>query len=121
MRKLVLLLSGGLLLLATGCQTVSYTTNRTGGGNRIEQNAPFFLWGLAGEKVVDMDALCPNGPARWYSQQTFLDGFLSTITLGLYSPRTIVIECAAGGTSQLQHEGPHQLRISAADQLNPRG
>lgn len=121
MKLSVLLLSCGLLLLATGCQTVSYTTNRTGGGNRIEQSAPFFFWGLSGEKVVDMDALCPNGPARWYSQQTFLDGFLSTITLGIYSPRTVVIECAAGNTSALQPDMPRPVDVSAVEQLNPRG
>jgi hypothetical protein len=94
-----------LLLCTTGCQTVHYTTGRNAGGGRVEQNAPFFLWGLVGEKVVNMNEVCPDGgAARWKNQQTFLDGFLGTITLGIYSPRTIVIECASG-TAQVPSTG----------------
>jgi hypothetical protein len=84
-------------LLLSGCQTVHYTTGRNAGGGRVEQNAPFFLWGLVGEKVVNLNEVCPQGgAARWKNEQTFLDGFLGFITLGIYSPRTIVIECASG-------------------------
>lgn len=101
--------AAALLLCTTGCQTVHYTTNRPAGGAHVEQNAPFFLWGLVGEKVVNMNEVCPNGgPARWHNQETFLDGFLATITLGIYSPRTIVIECASA-TAQVPPAGAQSV------------
>lgn len=93
--------AAALLFCTTGCQTVHYTTNRHGGGGQVEQNAPFFLWGLVGEKVVNLNEVCAHGAARWHNQQTFLDGFLGAITLGIYSPRTIFIECAGDAGAQL--------------------
>ncbi len=86
------LLAGVILL--SGCYTVRYTTNQEIGGSHHEEGASFFLWGLVGEKNVNLDTICPQGVARWYNQATFLDGFLSIITLGIYVPRTIVVECA---------------------------
>lgn len=104
--KLLGIGAAALLLCTTGCQTVHYTTGRSAGGGRVQQNAPFFLWGLVGTKVVNMNEVCPEaGAARWQNQQTFLDGFLSVITLGIYSPRTIVIECASG-TAQVSPTVP---------------
>ena len=92
----LVLLATGVLATAAGCKTIHYTTDHAGGGGRIEQRAPFYLWGLVGEKVVHMGELCPKGPARWYSQQTWPDSTLEKLTLGIYSPRTIVVECSNG-------------------------
>jgi Bor protein len=85
-----------LVLCTSACQTVHYATHRSGGGAVVEENADFFLFGLIGEKVVNMNDVCPAaGPARWYNQQSFVNGLLGVITFGIYTPRTIVIECSA--------------------------
>src|SRR5690242_1545069 len=86
-------------LAMSGCYTVSYQTNATPGGPRLEDHANYFFWGLVGDKTVNLAQMCPQGVARWYNQATFVDGLLSAITLGLYAPRTIVVECAGARAS----------------------
>ncbi len=81
--------------LATGCYTTRFQTNLAPGGAKFEEKGNFFLWGLVGEKEVDLKKLCPAGAARWQNQQTFVDGLVGVVTLGIYIPRTIDVECTA--------------------------
>lgn len=83
------------LLLSSGCYTVSYQTRLPPGGPRHEEHAHYFVGGLFGQKTVYLNRLCPQGVARWHNQATFMDGFLSVLTFGIYTPRTIHVECAA--------------------------
>jgi hypothetical protein len=80
-------------LLATGCYTTRFQSNLAPGGAKFEEKGNFFLWGLVGEKEVDLKKMCPAGPARWQNQQTFVDGLIGAVTLGIYIPRTINVEC----------------------------
>ncbi len=90
-----------LALAAGGCYTVTYRTGLPGNGVKHEEGAHFFLWGLVNDKTLNLDAVCPTGVSRWYNQATFLDGFLTFITIGIYDPRTIVVECASGAAFQM--------------------
>jgi hypothetical protein len=81
------------VLLATGCYTTRFQSNLAPGGAKFEEKGNFFLWGLVGEKEVDLKKMCPAGPARWQNQQTFVDGLIGAVTLGIYIPRTINVEC----------------------------
>jgi hypothetical protein len=84
-----------ITVLPCGCHTVRYDTGRPASPRRVELTLHFYAWGLGGQPVtVDLDALCPEGAARWRSGSTAGDWFLSVITLGLYTPRTVVVECA---------------------------
>jgi len=88
-------LAATLLALAlTGCHTIRYDTGRPPSPRHVEQKVHFFFWGLRGKPVIDLDAACPEGAARWKSQSTFGDWLLDVVTLGIYGPRTVVIECA---------------------------
>ena len=89
------------LFLATGCHTVRFQTNLPPGGAKYEEKGNFFLWGLVGEKEVDLKKVCPAGPARWQNQQTFVDGLIGFVTLGIYIPRTIDVECTAAKAGQV--------------------
>ena len=86
------------ILLTTGCQTV---TIRPGGGAAthrapdFKQTQGFFLWGLVpGQKFVNVEKIC-GGEAveQMRTQDTFLNSFLSVITLGIYNPRTASVWC----------------------------
>lgn len=77
-----------------GCHTVRYQTGRPASPRKVEQTHHFFLWGLVGKPVVDLDAACPEGAARWSNHSTAGDWLASVVTLGLWSPRTVTIECA---------------------------
>ena len=89
-----------------------YNTDTPPGGLRHEENAHFFLWGLVGEKTVSLDAICPQGVARWYNEASFLNGFLYVITLGIYAPRTIVVECAGGKAYRMTPETRARLLLA---------
>lgn len=80
-------------LLLSSCFTVRYTATPEVNGPHHEEWVNFFLWGLIGEKKVDLDEVCPQGAARWQNQATFVNGLLYFITIGIYAPRTITVDC----------------------------
>jgi hypothetical protein len=112
-RKCGQLLLAIAALSASGCYTVRYYTDAQPGGSHHEEGADFFLWGLVGSKEVSLDAICPQGVSRWHNQATFLNGFLSFITLGIYVPRTIVVECSGGKAYRMTPEVKDRLFAKA--------
>lgn len=59
-----------------------------------QETRDFFLWGLVGEEHVNVNEVCTeNGPAQMQSQQTFVNGFLTAITLGIYAPHSVKVWC----------------------------
>ena len=86
-----------LLLTLSGCCSVSYQTRLPAGGPVREQHANFYAWGLSGHTEVDLDALCPKGAHAWRSHAGAVDILLGAITLGIYVPMTIEVECAKEG------------------------
>jgi len=55
---------------------------------------PFYLWGLAGEHRIDVLKICnKKEPLQMQSQQTFSDGLLTLVTLGIYAPHTAKVWC----------------------------
>ncbi len=81
-------------LALAGCHAVRYDTGRPASQRRYERTVHFFLWGLAGKPVVDLDEACPEGVARFGSDATALQWVAEVATLGLWSPRRVVVECA---------------------------
>jgi hypothetical protein len=80
-------------LSLASCQTIQYRTGRPAAPTHVEQDVHFFFWGLKGDPVVDLDAACPQGVASWRSDARAGDWFLDVITLGIYNPRTVTIQC----------------------------
>jgi hypothetical protein len=86
-----------LVVVATGCYSV---TSRPDGAFKVatpptfEQRQDFYLWGLVGESHIDTKQVCANSQtAQMQSQQTFVDGLLGLVTLGIYSPQTAKVWC----------------------------
>lgn len=80
----------------TGCMKNTYMTGKAMGGGVYTQKASFFLWGLVGEKTVDLNQVCPGGAAWFQNRRTFGDGLVGCITCGLYQPVTLEVRCASG-------------------------
>ena len=97
-RSLRALLVAALLLSA--CKTVSYRTGAPGGGERTSRNASFFLFGAVGTATIDLTEACPQGVSSWSNRKSAVDTLLSIVTLGIYTPRTIRIECAPKGPTK---------------------
>ena len=86
-----------LALCLGACSTVTIREKGTGKLSTeptYSDSKSYFLWGIVGEKHVDVVQVC-NGkmPRQMQAQSTFLDSFLSTITLGIYYPRTAKVWC----------------------------
>ena len=85
-------------LLITGCyhQVVHTGATPAPGNAVIQKTAALFFFGLKGAEVNTV-ADCPTGVAVIETQQTFLNGLVGVFTLGIYTPRSVTITCAAGG------------------------
>lgn len=92
MKRAALLAAMALGLAA--CHTVRYDAGRPASHRRYETTVHFFLWGLAGRPVVDLDAACPEGVARFRNEAGAPHWLAEVATLGLWSPRRVVVECA---------------------------
>jgi hypothetical protein len=88
-----------VVLTASACYRQVVQTGRTPGPTVIDKpwtNA--FLWGLVAPAPIDVSTQCRTGIATVVTQQSFVNGVASLLTLGLYSPRHVTITCAAGSS-----------------------
>jgi hypothetical protein len=55
----------------------------------------FFIWGIAQGEAINPAKTCGSigRVAKVETQQTFLNGLLSAITFGIYSPRDVRVYC----------------------------
>jgi hypothetical protein len=84
--------------LAAACYHVTVDTGRQPSGQTIEKPwANSFVYGLVPPQTVETASQCPNGVARVESQISFLNGLVAALTLSIYTPMTITVQCAAGG------------------------
>ena len=91
------------LLAALAALSGCYKTNFIHGDRPITAplsvSQSFYLFGLIGPDMpTRADRLCPAGVARIQTQASFVDSLISFVTLGIYSPRTVQVFCAAGRT-----------------------
>lgn len=101
MKRLVSLLLIPVFALAlSGCFHAEVTTGKQPSGQTIEKPwATGFVFGLAmpGAKI-DAAQQCPNGVAKVDTKQSFLNGLVAGFTFNLYSPMSVTVTCAAGGS-----------------------
>lgn len=87
----------GAIALA-GCSTVTVNpagTQKIASQPTYEEVKPFYMWGLVGEHTVDVTVVCGDKQVQqMQTQQTFVDGLLGGLTLGIYAPRTAKVWCA---------------------------
>jgi hypothetical protein len=91
-----------ILSMGSGCYAVRYRTDLPGGGRVHTESASFFVGGLFGTKRINLENICPDGVSRWENKASALDVVLAYVTLGIYTPRTIEIECAGGQAYRLE-------------------
>ena len=81
-------------LLASACHTMRFEVGDGPVANVVHDRKTFWLGGLVSTKHVDVRNYCPNGAVAIAEETTFLDGFLSGITLSIYTPRSSYYHCA---------------------------
>lgn len=92
------------LLAAAGC--FEHSVHVGGGAPRgpvvYDRWENFWLGGLIGHVSVDLDRLCPSGRATVEAKQTFLNGLVSGLTSGIYTPTTVRVRCGDGRRAALE-------------------
>ena len=94
------------------------TTDKQPSGQVIEKPwATGFVAGLATPGAqIDAAQQCPNGVAMVETQVSFLNQLATFVTFNLYSPMSVTVTCAAGGSmSDLQLEPDFTVPSEADD------
>lgn len=93
-KKLCLIAAMTFALAA--CSTQTFNMGRTGTASpKVDEMQSFFVYGLGQEQTVNAAEVC-GGASRVASvqvQQTFLNGVLSMLTFGIYTPRQARVTC----------------------------
>jgi hypothetical protein len=85
-----------LVAVSAGCYRATIETGRAASGQTVRQDwAHSFVAGLVPPATVNTASQCPNGVARVQTLHSFLNMIAQFITFSLYSPMTIVVDCAA--------------------------
>lgn len=97
MRLKVLILA---LPLAAACFHATIETGLEPGTQKIEKPwAHGFVYGLVPPATVETAAKCPTGVAKVETQQSFVNMLANFLTVGLYTPQSITVTCAARKTA----------------------
>ena len=65
-------------------------------GEEHNEWASYFIFGIVGDYEVNVKEFCPQGAAEVATGNNFATWFLRVITIGIYSPRKVIIRCSGG-------------------------
>jgi hypothetical protein len=89
-------------VLLTACFHQVVQTGRTPGPTVVEKQwVNTFIFGLVAAQPIDVRQQCPNGVATIETQESFANGLVGVLTLGIYTPQSVKVTCAAPGGSPL--------------------
>lgn len=84
-------------LILSGCFHQVVQTGRTPGPTVVKKPwTATWLWGIVPATPIDVTSDCPGGIATVATQQTFMNGLVGALTLGIYTPRDVTVTCASG-------------------------
>jgi hypothetical protein len=100
MRRFANLTAVGALVLTAGCYHAVVETGRPASGTIVENEwAASWIAGLVPPSVVNTASQCPNGVSKVETKHSFLNMLAAFVTFNIYSPMTITVTCASGGTA----------------------
>jgi hypothetical protein len=96
-------LAMGLVIVMTGCFEHTYTVGQGAPAGPVvyEEWSNSWLGGLIGEKNLDVSQLCPSGNATIHDEQSLLNGLVSFLTGGIYTPTTVEVRCDSGRSAEI--------------------
>ncbi|HMU60273.1 MAG TPA: hypothetical protein PKA66_00710 [Gemmatimonadales bacterium] len=84
------------LFVTVGCYHATIETTATPSTVVIERGfASSWIYGLVPPSTVETEAKCTNGVAKVETQISFVNGLVGALTLGIYTPMSIKVTCAA--------------------------
>ena len=92
--RLVLIFSAALL---AACFHATVETGAPPATQVVQKDwASGWLFGLVPPSPISTASACPNGVSKVETQQTFLNGLVHILTVGIYTPLAIKATCASG-------------------------
>ena len=90
-----MLLATALALLITGCAQPTFTVQNKPRSAKETITHHFFVSGIGQKKTVDAAKICGGAEnvVKTETQQTFVNGLLGFITLGIYTPLEARVYC----------------------------
>ena len=61
-----------------------------------------WIYGLVPPKTVETASKCTTGVSRVETQQSFVNGLVGILTLGIYTPMEIGVTCAEGAAAEAE-------------------
>ena len=96
-----------LVFAGTGCYHATVETGLTPSTEVIEESfASGWIYGLVPPSTISAKAKCKHGVAKVETQHSFVNQLVGFITLGIYTPMSIKVTCAAASTSMLEGKIP---------------
>jgi hypothetical protein len=91
-----------LLLLLGGCYKATFVRDVPAAGPTQSTWTNFFVFGIAGTAEIDIREFCPSGDVRLVrTGSNFGTGLVTVLTIGLYAPRKVWVQCAATGHAEV--------------------
>jgi len=88
------------IALSTACYHQVVQTGRPAGTTTIDKPwVTTWLWGLVPAAEIDVRRECPSGLATVVTEQSFANGLVGALTLGIYTPQHVTITCARSTAS----------------------
>ena len=82
-----------LTVLISACYSIKID-KQVAGLDPVEIRQNFFFLGLIGSGEVNLAEQCPRGVAAFDEKITIGNLLVSLITLGIYTPKTVLVNCA---------------------------
>jgi len=101
-------------LFLSGCYHATVVTDATPSNQTIENPwAHSFIAGLIPPSTVETAQQCPNGVARVETRLSFLNMVATALTFNLYSPMSIEVTCATGGSADAGQDLMPEVTVAA--------
>jgi hypothetical protein len=79
----------------------------------------FWIFGLVNDTTLNVKDICPSGNATIEARRTFLNGLVSALTSGIYTPTTLRLRCDDGRVAQIQLSADDVHRIVTDARFGP--
>jgi hypothetical protein len=90
-----------VVLLGAGCFRATFVRDVPAAGPMRSKPVIFFLYGLVGDRTIDVNGLCPGGSVRVIrTGMNFGQGLVAGLTLGIVTPRKIWVQCGGAAAAE---------------------
>ncbi len=96
-----------MAIAALGCYHATVDTGLTPSAQVVEKSfAAGWIFGLVPPSTVQTAAQCPHGAAKIETQLSFVNQLVAWLTVYIFTPMSIKVQCAQGGRASLPANAP---------------